>query len=124
MEAMVESENADIVECMLRKLRDLEPVSCFKVQTLNSDCSKVFYAGWTRVFSDHPIVRIACSWHVEKAWAQNIGKSSNSEACATSSGILSDMLDLRLAPTKEKFDLLFKILEQKWVCQTKLIVFS
>ena len=56
MEAMVESENADIAECMLRKLRDLEPASCFKVQTLNSDCSKVFSTGWKRVLGDHPVV--------------------------------------------------------------------
>ncbi|XP_028137903.2 uncharacterized protein LOC114332316 [Diabrotica virgifera virgifera] len=49
-----------------------------KIQTLNfmSDITSVFYLPWQTIMGT-PIKQLYCSWHIDRAWQQNLGKISD-----------------------------------------------
>lgn len=100
MQALMESENQEGVEDMLRILQREEPESCAKTELIISDLAKSFYNAWKLVIGEKAS-HSACSWHVNRAWEKNIKNRT----------LLSHIKDLRVVTQEDEFRMMFNKLD-------------
>ena len=113
MQTIVNTENEKSIIPAFAKLKEIDPVSCSKVQVLISDASRSFLNAWESVFGTG-VMHLVCSWHIEKNWTKQIRSKMLTEE-SESESLLTELKNLRRVATESEFLMRYKRMKEKWV---------
>ena len=102
MQAVMDSENQEGIQEMLKILYREEKDACNKTQLIMSDLARSFFNAWQAIIGGSAS-HATCSWHVERAWDKNIKNEK----------LLAQMKELRVITKEEEFKMVYNKMEME-----------